>query len=67
MRKNNPREIVEGQWYPVAKQHIIECCDCGMQHLVDLKIGKNGVIWQKVWVHKRGRPTVPGSSSKRSG
>jgi len=39
-------QIIDDRWYQCAKKEIQECCQCGLQHKVHLKV-KDGKIFAK--------------------
>jgi hypothetical protein len=43
-------KVRSGKWYCVKKEHVDQCCHCGMKHLVEIKVDRQGKIWIRVWI-----------------
>ena len=45
----------DGKWYRWSKDQIHECCQCGLQHDVQIKVDKKGFVWMK-WTELKKKP-----------
>lgn len=35
-----------GGWIPLLKKMKVECCDCGLRHLIEVRVHKNEPQWR---------------------
>ena len=43
-------QIYSGRWHPIKKDGFYECCKCGMKHLSEFKVDKQGKLWVRMWI-----------------
>ena len=43
-------QIYSGRWHPIKKDGFYECCKCGMKHLSEFRVDKQGKLWVRTWV-----------------
>jgi len=48
--KGKITHVLSSRWYPVANVHYLQCCECGLKHLVEMKVDKQKKVWMRVWL-----------------
>jgi hypothetical protein len=41
------KELDDGRWYRWARASRHVCCNCGLNHAVDIKVDRVGVVWMR--------------------